>query len=133
MYNIKVSSKGKRIWVEMFGDCRDILFRVGFENLMNKLAVERGMTLKLVTLPADELKAKGKTAVMSDEEVELCVQEGILESIRALLRKYEQEAEMSKSKASPKSTKVKNGSTKTKRSSGCVGSAIARARARRRG
>jgi hypothetical protein len=40
--------------------------------------------------------------------------------------------DMSKYRASPKSTKIKNGCTRTKRSSGCIGSAIAKQSARRR-
>jgi hypothetical protein len=39
---------------------------------------------------------------------------------------------MGKSKASPKSTKVHNGCTRTKRSSGIIGSNIAKQNARRR-
>jgi hypothetical protein len=40
---------------------------------------------------------------------------------------------MKTSKASPKMTKLKNSGTRVKKSSGCVGSAIARARERRKG
>lgn len=39
---------------------------------------------------------------------------------------------MGKYRASPKSTKIKNGCTRTKRSSGNIGSMIARQNARRR-
>jgi hypothetical protein len=61
-----------------------------------------------------------------------CFGEYVKDNVEKIVKQVKGEDDMAKYRASPKSTKIKNGCTRTKRSSGCIGSAIARQNARRR-
>ena len=86
---VKCGLRGKRLTVELSKPDWDVMFRRGLQTVLNQIASEKKMKKRFVVLPVDKAKKGLKTWAMSDGEAELCVQEGILESIRTMLRKYE--------------------------------------------
>lgn len=96
--DLKVSMRGNRIQIEMSDEYADVLLRVGLQVMMDKISAEKGKQRQVVVLPVEECKAKPAEHVLdlSKEEVELCLQEGVLEVIRSMLLKHEQEELSSK-------------------------------------
>ena len=100
-----------------FINCADVSFNL-------KVSLDKvGITQRWGILEWDD-----KSVFCSPE----CFGEYVKENVEKIVKQVKGEDKMAKYRASPKSTKIKNGCTRTKRSSGCVGSAIARQNARRR-
>lgn len=110
---IKCKIRGNMLTVEMSEEDANVFFRLGLQGLVDQIV---GKNKYVVVLPDHVKKEKtDKVIDLTDRQSEFLIQEGILLAIREGIEKQEKENSMSKG---PKMTKVKNGSSKVKKSSG---------------
>ena len=115
---MKTILKGTKLTVEMNKEEEDIFFRKGLQ-----LIIDRDFGGKVKVMPPESVlkTKKTKTVEASDEMVEECIKEAVVDAIKCFIskRKIEQGEKGEQQNDKPKGTKGKSrkiqGGTKTKR------------------